>query len=194
MMLDQADDQTLANRRALAVRVLDELTAAGLPAVLDSDQGGSRLAPGAHVSVDPFADAGGGVYVDWATHFALRQASLDALSAGRKHDQAIALAGAAAKAMQDAIAEILTAAGYQVAKDANDMAPFVLSVLDQAAESSWRDWLSEQTNRRQTQFLQTARGHGPDSDDSRGTTGAESMRPKVRSTSRAMDERSSDLS
>src|SRR5436309_9694925 len=104
MMLDRADDEALAKRRALAVRVLDELTAAGLPAILDSDDhGGWKLAPGAHVSVDPFADAGGGVYVDWATHRVLRSASLDALCAGRKDDQAIALAGTVKKAMQDAM-------------------------------------------------------------------------------------------
>src|SRR5690349_15866516 len=135
MMLDRADDETLAKRRALAVEVLNDLTVAGLPALLGTDQGTSHLTPGAHVSVDPFADTAGGVYVAWATHFALRSAAMDALSEGREDDQAITLVGTAAKAMQDAIAEILTAAGYQVVKDADDMEPFMLTVLDRTAES-----------------------------------------------------------
>src|SRR5215467_11288755 len=123
-MLERADDEILARRKALSDRVFEELTAAGLPAVLANGQGRSLLAPGAQIVVDELADAGGGVWVRWETHFVLRADAKEALSADRKDDQVIRLAGAAANAMQAAIAGILAAAGHEVAKDANDMSPF----------------------------------------------------------------------
>jgi hypothetical protein len=44
--------------------------------------------------------------------------------------------------MQDAIAEILAAAGYTVVKDHNDLMPFQMRVTGRTARTpSWQDWL-----------------------------------------------------
>lgn len=71
---------------------------------------------------------GGGVFVAWFVHHVLTSAAVDALSGGRTGDSAIHLSGTVKSAMQDAMAEILSAAGCTVAKDINDMAPFELQV------------------------------------------------------------------
>lgn len=88
------------------------------------------FAVGASVYVDPLDDeSGGGVVVAWSAHFVLVAAAMDALSEGRAPDDpCIQLAGTASKTMQDAIAEILSVAGYTVAKDSDDMQPFHLLV------------------------------------------------------------------
>ncbi|MEV0398471.1 hypothetical protein [Actinoallomurus sp. NPDC050550] len=88
----------------------------------------------------------------------LSSAAMDALSEGRQADDpSIRLSGTASRAMHDAIAEILTVAGYDVLKDANDMTPFQLKVLERHPRDSWRDWLHAQTARRQEVLMTTAR-------------------------------------
>ncbi|MEU8802877.1 hypothetical protein [Spirillospora sp. NPDC048819] len=152
----RADADTLARRAELATAVRDELSAAGLPVV--PEDADASVSAGARVTVDPLNDEGGGVLVHWEVRYVMRAAAMDALSEGRgPDDPSIRLSGGASRAMQDAIAEILTIAGYDVRKDVNDMAPNQLAVLSRRPEPSWRDWLSAQTARRQEILGATAR-------------------------------------
>lgn len=157
-MSTPADADVLAERAALARAVKEELAAAGLPVVPDDATGLDRsVAVGALVSVDPLDDeSGGGVFVGWVTHYVLASAAMDALCEGREGDPSLHLAGMVASAMQDAIAEILSAAGYSVAKDVNDMAPFQLQVKSRQSGLSWRDWVDAQTARREKALTETA--------------------------------------
>jgi hypothetical protein len=154
-MPERADAATVARRAALAQAVKDDLCAAGLPVVPD---GVDPLPSGARVFVDELDDeSGGGVYVNWEAHFALRSAALDAFCAGPSaSDPSIRLSSTAAMAMQDAMADILSVAGYQVLKDANDITPYLLKVLRREPGPSWRDWLHAQTTRRAETLRATA--------------------------------------
>lgn len=153
-----ADTETLAGRMTIAKAVREELAAAGLPLVPDDAGFDPSVAVGAHVYVDTLDDeSGGGVFVEWKPHFVLRSAAMEALSEGREDDPSIRLAGTASSAMQDAMAEVLSMAGFTVTKDANDMAPFHLQVNDRTPRPSWRDWLDAQTARFQENLITTAR-------------------------------------
>jgi hypothetical protein len=110
------------------------------------------------VTVDPRGDEEGGVFVRWEVPYMLRAADMDALSEGREAgDPSVTLSVGASNAMRDAIAEILTIAGYDVQKDTSDMAPELLAVLSRRPGPSWRDWLHDQTARRQKALMATAR-------------------------------------
>lgn len=148
-----ADDEVLRRRHALAADVRDELSAAGLPVVAES----STLGAGVLVKVDPLDDeSGGGVVVNWNTHFMLRSAAMDALSEGQRDDPAINYSGTVSKIMLDAVADILETAGYTLLRDYNDMSPYSILVTGQERGPSWRDWLHAQTNRRQQALHETA--------------------------------------
>ena len=152
----RADADTLARRAELARAVRDDLGAAGLPVV--PEDADPSVGAGARVSVDPLNDEGGGVLVQWEARYVLRAAAMDALSEGRgPDDPSIRLSAGASFAMRDAIAEILTIAGYDVQKDFNDLAPEQLAVLSRRPGPSWQDWLSEQTARRQKTLMATTR-------------------------------------
>jgi hypothetical protein len=156
----RADAETLAQRAELARAVQEDLAAAGLP--LAPQDVGPELAVGASVYVDPLDDeSGGGVVVAWRAHFVLVGAALDALSEGRgADDPCIQLSGTAAKAMQDAIAEILSVAGYTVQKDSDEMQPFHLLVTEQRVTASWRDRLDAQAAHREQTLAATYRNLG----------------------------------
>jgi hypothetical protein len=155
-----ADAEVLAQRAELARAVRDDLAAAGLP--LAPQETDPTFAVGASVWVDPLDDeSGGGVVVDWSAHWVLVAAAMDALSEGRgPDDPCIRLAGTAAKAMQDAIAEILSVAGYTVAKDSDDMQPFHLLVTERRVSPSWRDRLDAQAEHREQTLAATDRTLG----------------------------------
>jgi hypothetical protein len=120
------------------------------------------FAVGASVYVDPLDDeSGGGVVVAWSAHFVLVAAAMDALSEGRAPDDpCIQLAGTASKAMQDAIAEILSVADYTVAKDSDDMQPFHLLVKERRVAPSWRERLDAQAAHREETLVATYGKHG----------------------------------
>lgn len=138
------------------------MAAAGLPLV--PQDGNPSVSAGAHVYVDPLDDeSGGGVFVEWKVHFVLSSAALDALSeGGQASDPSIKLAGRTKGAMQDAMAEILSVAGYTVAKDVNDLAPYQLMVRERQPKPSWRDWLHAQTAHREETLRATFRNRTPD--------------------------------
>ncbi|GLY87822.1 hypothetical protein [Actinoallomurus iriomotensis] len=157
-----ADAEVLARRTALATAVREDLAAAGL--VVVPHDGIPSVGAGAHVHVDTLDDeSGGGVFVEWKVHFVLSSAAMDALSAGgRENDPSIRLAGRAKGAMRDAMAEILSVAGYTVAKNADDMAPYQLMVSERHPSPSWREWLDTQTARRQEKLTATSNTRPPD--------------------------------
>jgi hypothetical protein len=159
-----ADAEVLARRAGLARAVRDDLAAAGLPlAPQDLDP---TFAVGARVYVDPLDDdSGGGVFVAWSAHFVLVAAAMDAISEGRgEDDPCIQLSGTAERAMQDAIAEILSVAGYTVAKDTDDMQPFHLLVKERRVAASWRDRLDAQAAHREQTLAATYRDLGSQDD------------------------------
>ncbi|MFI7675215.1 hypothetical protein [Actinophytocola sp. NPDC049390] len=148
---DLADDEVLRRRHTLAANVRDDLSAAGLPIVAES----ATLGTGVLVEVDPLDDESGGVIVDWTTHFMLRSAATDALSAGHRDHPAIRYSGTVSKIMHDAVADILETAGYTLLRDYNDMSPYTILVTGQERGPSWRDWLHEQTNRQEQALHET---------------------------------------
>jgi hypothetical protein len=156
----QADAEVLAKRAELARAVRDDLAAAGLP--LAPQEVDPTFAVGASVDADPLDDeSGGGVVVAWNAHWVLVAAAMDALSEGRGPDDPyIRLAGTASKAMQDAIAEILSVAGYAVAKNTDDMQPFQLLVKERRVSPSWRDRLDAQAEHRDETLAATYRSLG----------------------------------
>jgi hypothetical protein len=156
----QADAEVQAKRAELARAVRDDLAAAGLP--LAPQEVDRTFAVEASVYVDPLdEESGGGVVVAWSAHWVLVAAAMDALSEVRgADDPCIQLSGMAAKAMQDAIAEILSVAGYTVAKDSDDMQPFHLLVKERRAAPSWRDRLDAQAAHRDEALAATYRDLG----------------------------------
>jgi hypothetical protein len=156
----RADAEVLAKRAELARAVRDDLAAAGLP--LAPQEVDRTFAVGASVYVDQLDDeSGGGVVVAWSAHWVLVAAAMDALSEGRgADDPCIQLSGTAERAMQDAIAEILSVAGYTVAKDSDDMQPFHLLVKERRVTPSWRDRLDAQAEHRDETLAATYRNLG----------------------------------
>jgi hypothetical protein len=144
-----ADAETIARRSALAQAVQEDLAAAGLPITTGSTGFETALAAGAHVFFDHLDDqSGGGVFVEWNVHHVLRSAALTAVTEGRSDHPTVVHSGAAARAMQDAIAEILTATGCTIRKNYSDLEPFQLRVIARNPQPSWRDWIDDQTDAR----------------------------------------------
>jgi hypothetical protein len=143
---EPVDPDTLLTFEARAYSVREDLIAAGLP-VITEDM--SVIGSGAYVYIDKLDDAGSGVYVGWAEHFSLAEASHEAHARFRFEDPAVKFAGAVQEAMRDVLAAILRAAGYIVTADMCDYAPYDLHVSGQRNEPSWKHWSNEQFERRQ---------------------------------------------
>ncbi|OLF14819.1 hypothetical protein [Actinophytocola xanthii] len=157
----RADVETMARRTALAHAVQEDLAAAGLPVDTGTTAFHAAVGSGASVSVSELADENG-VFVLWRTHHVLRAAVLTALSEGREHDSpAVHHSGEAQRAMQNAMAEILTATGCTVIKDFDDMSPFVLKVVDRTPPTgpSWQAWLDAQSDALAAARAETIRRH-----------------------------------
>ncbi|GAA3993348.1 hypothetical protein GCM10022247_10870 [Allokutzneria multivorans] len=169
----RADPGTVARWESLASAVKEDLAVAGLPIVPGDLRFDTTVSAGARVYVDPL-DEDGGVFISWEAHDVLRSAAVDALVRRDLEDHCLHYSGAVAEVMQDAIAAILTKAGYAVRKDANDMAPYEMQVLEQGTGPSWRDWLAARTERH-------AAGTG--SGQSAPASAAESSSPKRSSSS-----------
>ncbi|MFE1442732.1 hypothetical protein [Streptomyces sp. NPDC058739] len=122
-MLEKAGAEVLAERERTAARVRDELAAAGLPLVAPG------LSHGVEVTVDPFADGAGGVYVSWRSSPRLQSRVLRAAKLNLLDDPVLAQQGAVLQAMLAAVTAILEAAGFTVRDSLNDYAPCSLEVL-----------------------------------------------------------------
>ncbi|WP_328473990.1 hypothetical protein OHA21_13980 [Actinoplanes sp. NBC_00393] len=130
------------NFDVLAMLIREDLGAAGLP-VLPVEYS-SMTSAGATVQPDD-----SGVVVGWRVHYALMTVGMHEYSRLQRGGPGARFHGAVSDAMRDAMAEILTAAGYTLEKDYNDYAPYDLLVTAGPADRpSWRDWHDAQDARR----------------------------------------------
>ena len=125
----QVSAETLAEYEAVAERVRAELSAAGLPIAAPDYSPEADSNYGVLVGVDPGDDAAGGVTVEWNCRQAIRDRMIDALQQRKYDAPAIWRNGAIVTAMNTAITEILTSAGFTVVENPNDMAPMTLKVM-----------------------------------------------------------------
>ena len=123
----------LAEVAQLAEMVKSELTDVGLT-VLDPDDDHN----GVRIEV-----AENNVWVDWEPGPSLRQASIAALNRGAYRGDdlhpAMKYRGTVTEAMNEAIATILTAAGFDVRKDVDEYRPMELLVEAWRKVPHWRD-------------------------------------------------------
>ncbi|MBA4866667.1 hypothetical protein H1V43_36300 [Streptomyces sp. PSKA54] len=101
----------------LASQVRNELAAAGLPVITHGLD--PVLAGGAEVDIDDGADAAGGVFVGWLASPRVRASTSRAFRLRQLDDPLLRHSSAIAAAMMQAMAAILTSAGFTV-EDAND--------------------------------------------------------------------------
>jgi hypothetical protein len=119
--------------------VREELVAAGLPVVPPERE--DRSVGGASVIDD---SDNSGVWVDWIVSGALSEASVRAMAAGAwRRDgssihPAIRHSGTVKFTMRDAMAAILTEAGFDVGLDADDLQPATLLVRSRRPGPTWR--------------------------------------------------------
>ena len=136
-MFDKVSADKLAGMEALARRVRNELAAAGLP--VPASGLNPVLAAGAEVMVDDGADTAGGVFAGWSTSPRLHECTRRALRLRLLDDPLLRHSSQIAAAMMQAMAAILTSAGFTV-EDANDeYRPYQLRVVNgpQAMPPMW---------------------------------------------------------
>ncbi|CAM5426954.1 hypothetical protein [Streptomyces tanashiensis] len=113
----KAPPELLAEWSDLADRVCRELALAGLSARRGDLDGGRPVGPGVAVHVDPFADGGSGVYVDWRTDEELTTAAVELFEKDIdftdppplvRHHRDVH------RFMQEALLGILASAGFEV--------------------------------------------------------------------------------
>jgi hypothetical protein len=132
-----ADDQAAYD--ALADAVSDELVAAGLPVLPREYRREGTSASGVSIYVDD------GVWVGWHISGALRDASSKAFRTGAWRPDgseihpAMRHSSTVQCALNDAMAAILTALGYHVRMDANDMDPGHFLVSQRQPGPTWRE-------------------------------------------------------
>ena len=116
-MFERVSADQLAGMESLARRVRNELTAAGLPVLAPGLN--PVLASGAEVMVDGGADMAGGVFAGWSASPRLRECTSRAFRLRLLDDPLLRHCSEIEAAMMQAMATILTSAGYTV-EDAND--------------------------------------------------------------------------
>jgi hypothetical protein len=137
-MFDRVSADELAAREGLASRVRNELAAAGLPVLARALN--PVLAGGADVMVDNGADTAGGVFVDWSASPRLQECTSRALRLRLLDDPLLRHSSQVAAAMMQAMATILTSAGF-TAEDANDeYRPHQLRVVNGPAPGTPPMW------------------------------------------------------
>lgn len=125
-MLPKVTAEELAALNALAEDVRDVLAEAGLPTTGDLAPG---LRVGVRVEVDPGDDDAGGVWVAWRTHPQMALAAAVCVDEGRFDDPILTRQGDVLEAMQRALLEILTSAGFQASDPEHDYRPYELLVV-----------------------------------------------------------------
>src|SRR5579863_5602653 len=111
-MFERISGDELAGMEALACRVRNELAAAGLPVLVPGLD--PVLAAGAEVEVDDGADAAGGVFAGWSASPRLRECASRAFRLRLLDDPLLRHSSQIAAAMMQAMATILTSAGFTV--------------------------------------------------------------------------------
>ena len=118
-MFEKVSADELAGMEALAGRVRNELAAAGLPV----------LTPGLNPVLAAGAEAGG-VFVHWSASPRLEECTSRALRLRLLHDPLLRHTSEIAAAMMQAMATILTSAGYTVQDTNDEYRPHQLRVVD----------------------------------------------------------------
>ncbi|MFI6316357.1 hypothetical protein ACIBG8_02505 [Nonomuraea sp. NPDC050556] len=121
--LDRVDEATFAAWNRLAVRLREDLDAAGF-ASLDHDS-----ATGVNVEVDPGNDPGGGVFVSWVVGPALLEQIRQPVLSGDLQSPAIRHHRVINEAMEQALRVILLSAGHRVEPANDEYRPLTLRVI-----------------------------------------------------------------
>jgi|SRR5215469_12261983 len=137
-MLERVSADELAGMEALARRVRNELATAGLP--VPAPGLNPVLAGGAEVTVDPGADTAGGVFAGWAASPRLQECTSRALRLRLLDDPLLRHASQIAAAMMQAMATILTSAGFTVEAANDEYRPHQLRVKDGPAPGEPPPW------------------------------------------------------
>jgi len=122
---ERASDEVLAGRRVVAERVRAELVLAGLPTLVSGFDVRGDVS-GVVVEVDEGGDFAGGVIVDWRCSRDLTARAAAAVVERRIDDPAIGQAAVVTRAMNTAVKQILTSAGFTVGENPQD--PLSLTV------------------------------------------------------------------
>jgi hypothetical protein len=125
-MFEKVSAEELAGMEKLARRVRTELAAAGLP--VPAPGLSPVLAGGAEVEVDDGADTAGVVFVRWTASPRLQACTSRALRLRRLDDPLLRHSAQIAAAMMQAMAAILTSAGFTVQDAHDDYRPYELRV------------------------------------------------------------------
>ncbi|MFE7859948.1 hypothetical protein [Streptomyces sp. NPDC057403] len=137
-MFERVSAEESAALQALARRVRNELAAAGLPVLapgLDSD-----LAGGAEVDIDDGADAAGGVFVGWQASPRLQACARRAFGLKQLNEPVLRHSSAVGAAMMQAMAAVLSSAGFGVEDARDDYRPQQLRVLARPPSTQQPVW------------------------------------------------------
>jgi hypothetical protein len=137
-MFEKVSGDELAGLEALALRVRNELAAAGLPVLIPGMA--PVLASGAEVEVDAGADAAGGVFVGWAASPRLRECALRALRLRLTDDPVLRHSDQVGSAMMQAMAVVLASAGFTVEDADHEYRPRELRVVSGPARGALPVW------------------------------------------------------
>jgi hypothetical protein len=116
-MFERVSDDERAGMEVLASRVRNELAAAGLPVLAGLNP---VLAGGAEVIIDDGADAECGVYAGWSASPRLRACAQRAFGLRQLDNPLLRHSRQVAEAMVQAMASILTSAGFTVEHSTDD--------------------------------------------------------------------------
>jgi hypothetical protein len=137
-MFEKVDAGGLADLEAFALRVRDELAAAGLPVLAPGLH--SALTAGADVEVDAGADAVGGVFVGWFASPRLRECAVRAVRLKLLDDPVLRHSGQVGVAMKQAMTAVLTSAGFTVLDADDEYRPLQLRVVSPPARDTPPLW------------------------------------------------------
>jgi hypothetical protein len=125
-MFERMSADELAGMETLAQRVRNELAAAGLPVVPGVNP---VLAGGAEVEVDDGADMAGGVFAGWFASPRLRECTSRAFRLRMLDDPLLRHSSQIETAMMQAMAAILSSAGFTVVEANDEYRPHQLRVV-----------------------------------------------------------------
>lgn len=126
-MFERVSVEEAAALQALSWKVRNELAAAGLPVVAPGMD--SVLAGGAEVDVDDGADAAGGVFVAWTASPRLQACARLAFGLKQLNEPVLRHSSAVGAAMMQAMAAVLSSAGFIVEDARDEYRPQQLRVL-----------------------------------------------------------------
>src|SRR5215469_11118884 len=168
-MLERVSADELAGMEALARRVRNELAAAGLP--VPAPGLNPVLAGGAEVMVDDGADTAGGVFAGWSASPRLQACTSRALRLRLLDDPLLRHSSEIAAAMRQAMAAILTSAGFTVEDAHDEYRPYQLRVVNGPAPGKPPMWSLRDEELTMPGWQTTNPGERASNDSARPSTG-----------------------